>query len=197
VTARALADRGASRVALLDDGGPEAELAAELLSASLGAARVVRTADAGPLLEPLLRLDEGGDPSRAADEARRTLARLIPDALLAHPASKTVLLLGDSLPPEPLLPLGDVWAGEIARIAGGWSAPPAVRAMAEAAGGIDRLDAALRAWVDGRDPAALQALPAPVTARVRGAFEAGRAGRLYPRVVPKLGGRTLFVDLWE
>jgi hypothetical protein len=197
VTARALVDRGASRVALLDDGGPEAELAAGLLAASLGAARVVRVAETGPLLDPLLRLEEGGDPSRAADEARRTLARLVPDAVAAHPANKTALLLGDSLPPEPLLPLGDVWAGEVARLAGGWSAPPAVRAMADAAGGVDRLDAALRARVDGRDPTALEALPAEAAARVRNAFEAGRAGRLYPRIVPKLGARTLFVDLWE
>jgi hypothetical protein len=143
VTARALADRGASRVALLDDGGPEAELAAGLLAATLGAARVVRVAETGPLLEPLLRLDEGGDPSRAADEARRTLARLVPDAVAAHPANKTALLLGASLPPEPLLPLGDLWASEVAALQGGWSAPPEVAALAEAAGGIEALDADL------------------------------------------------------
>jgi hypothetical protein len=183
-------------VARLDDGGPEAELAAELLAAGVGAARVARVTDAGEPLEPLLRA-AGADAARAAEEARRAHARLMDDAVPAHPASKTVLLLSRTLPPEPLLPLGDVYASEVAALAGDWSAPPAVRQIAEAAGGVERLDRALRAWVDKRDPAGLDSLPPPAAERVRRAFAAGRAERLYPRLVPKLVGRTLYVDLWE
>jgi hypothetical protein len=189
VARQCLADRGARRVALLDDGSPEAELAAGILARTLGADGVVRVTADDADLEPLLHL---APRARLADEARRMRARLLDDAVPAHPAHKTELLLGAALPPEPLLPLGDLYAGEVAELAGAWSASDAVRALAEEAGGIDALDAALRRRVEGRDPAALDALPA-----ARRRFEAGRAARLAPRVVPKLGTRTLGADLLE
>jgi hypothetical protein len=179
VARQALADRGASRIALLDDGGPEAELAARLLAPE----RVVRvTAEAG---------------ERLREEARRMRARLIDGAVAAHPGSKTALLLGGELPPEPLLPLGDLWATDVAELAGGWSAPPGVKRIAALAGGIEALDAALRRWADGRAAAALGALPAEAAEAVARALAAGRASRLHPRIVPKIGTRTLGVDLFE
>jgi hypothetical protein len=196
VARQALADRGARRVALLDDGGPEAALAAELLVSTLGEDGVVRVTAGFAEVEPLLRAVEA-DPERVAEEARRMRARLVDSAVVAHPASKTVLLLAERMPPESLLPLGDVYAGEVARITGGWSGPAAVRALADAAGGVDALDAALASWLEARDPAGLDALAPATAARVRAAFTAGRAERTHPRVVPKLGRRTLFVDLWE
>lgn len=195
----ALAGRGAGRVALLDDGGLEAALAARLLEGALGPAAVIRATAAPPEVESLLLHagpDEPGE-ERIAEELRRLRARLVPGALPAHPANKTALLLGGELPPEPLLPLGDLWASEVAEMEGGWSAPPAVRRLAEAAGGIEVLDAALRGWIEGRNPAALQALPGETAREVRAAFAAGRASRLFPRVVPKLGTRTLCLDLFE
>lgn len=199
VARQALAERGLRRVALLDDGGPEATLAARLLEAALGADAVVRVRAAAGEVEPLLLPGGPGeaDPERAAEELRRLRARLVPGALPAHPASKTALLLGGEIPPEPLLPLGDLWAAEAAEFCGGWSAPAAVRRLAEAAGGIEALDAALRGWIDRRDPAALDALPRDAARGVRDAFAAGRASRLAPRVVPKLGTRTLYADLFE
>ncbi|HYW14352.1 MAG TPA: hypothetical protein VE871_20460, partial [Longimicrobium sp.] len=85
----------------------------------------------------------------------------------------------------------------VAVLAGGWSAPPHVTAVAEAAGGIDALDAALRGWIDGRDRAALDRLPREAADRIRVMLAAGSASRRNPRLVPKLGGRTLCLDLME
>ena len=124
-------------------------------------------------------------------------ARLLDGALAAHPAHKTTLLLGPALPPEPLLPLGDLYASEVAELCGGWSGPEEVRAIADGAGGIGALDAALRLWLDRRDPRGLDALPPAVAAEVERRFRAGRAARIAPRTIPKLGTRTLGVDLLE
>ena len=196
VARQALVDRGRSRIALLDDGGPEAELAAAMLRDQLGAERIVLVTaadvDAGPLARIL-----AADATRVGDEVRRMRARLMDDALTAHPASKTALLLGGELPPEPLLPLGDLWATDVLALAGGWSAPADVTALAEEAGGIEALDGVLRRLIDGRDAAALDALPPATVERVRAMLAAGSASRRYPRVVPKLGARTLCADLFE
>lgn len=198
VARQSLADRGLRRLALLDDGGPEAELAARLLDEALGADAVVRVVSGDRALEPLLHhLAPESGAARVGEEVRRLRARLLPGALPAHPANKTALLLGGELPPESLLPLGDLWASEVAELAGDWSADDEVRRLAEDAGGIDALDDALRGWTDRRDPAALDALPGDVPARVRLTFAEGRAARIFPRVVPKLGTRTLYVDLFE
>lgn len=198
VARQSLIDRGAGRVALLDDGSPEAALAARFLALALGNDAVVRVSVEEPEVEPLLHLlPSGVSRERLHDEARRMKARLVEGALAAHPASKTELLLGAALPPEPLLPLGDLYASEVAELCGGWSASAEVRTLAESAGGVEALDAALRRWLDGRDPAALEALPAGIADEVKRRFRAGRAARLAPRIVPKLGTRTLGVDLLE
>ena len=196
VARQALADRRRSRIALLDDGGPEATLAAAILRAELGEDAVVSidTADVDP--GPLLR-GWTADTRRVDEEVRRMRARLKDDALAAHPANKTALLLGGELPPEPLLPLGDLWATDVLALGGGWSASPEVEALARDAGGVETLDGALRPLVDGRDPSALETLPPEIAERVRTMLAAGSASRRYPRIVPKLGARTLFADLQE
>ncbi|HEU4559850.1 MAG TPA: hypothetical protein VFS20_18505, partial [Longimicrobium sp.] len=130
-------------------------------------------------------------------EIRRLRARLTPGALAAHPANKTALLLNATLPPEPLLPLGDLWASEVAELAGGWSAPGTVTRIAGQAGGIEALDDALRAYVDRRDPAGLDALPTEAADAVRRVLAAGRGARMHPVIVPKVGTRTLGVDLFD
>ncbi len=198
VARQALIDRGAHRVALLDDGSPEADLATRFLAAALGDDAVVRVSVDGAGVELLLHLlPSGVSRERLADEARRMKARLLDGALTAHPANKTELLLGSALPPEPLLPLGDLYASEVEGLCGGWSASAEVRALAGEAGGVEALDAALRRWLDGRDSAGLDALPAAVAEQVKRRFRAGRAARLAPRIIPKLGTRTLGVDLLE
>lgn len=197
VARQALADRGRTRIALLDDGGPEAELAARLLERALGEAAVVRVTAGDAGVEPFLPEGQRVAERRAADEARRLRARLMDGVLVAHPANKTTLLLGGEMPPEPLLPLGDLWATDVVALAGGWSAPPEVAALAEAAGGIGALDTALRRRVDGRDPRGLDGLPGEAAERVRGLLAAGGAWRRTPRIVPKLAGRTIGIDLME
>jgi hypothetical protein len=196
VARQALADHGRTRIALLWDGGPEARLAERILTGQLGEERVAAVS-VDPDHADWVAGDLGADRVRAEEEVRRMLARLVDDALPAHPANKTALLLGGALPPEPLLPLGDLWATEVAALAGGWSGPAEVVALAEAAGGIEVLDTALRRRVDGRDPAGLDLLPEAVAERVRHALARGSASRRHPRIVPKLGVRTLCADLFE
>lgn len=198
VARQALADWGAERITLLDDGSPEAELAARWLGAELPAGAVFRVRCGEREVESLLQL-AGPEAERSAVQAegRRLRARLVPGALPASAANKTALLLGGALPPEPLLPLGDLYASEVRELAGGWSAPAAVRAAAEAAGGVDALDRALRALLDGRDPRGLAPLPAACRPVVEQLLAAGAASRTALRVVPKIGTRTLGVDLYQ
>lgn len=198
VARQCLADRGARRIALLDDESPEADFAARILGASLGDEGVVRVGVRRWEVEPLLHLaGPEASPERVHDEVRRLRARLVPDAVVANPANKTELLLGGELPPEPFLPLGDLYASEVAELAGGWSASPEVRAVAQSVGGVEALDAALRRWVDGRAPAGLDDLPPHVAALVELRFAAGRPSRMAPRLVPKVGGRTIGLDLFQ
>jgi hypothetical protein len=197
VARQALADGGAARIALADDGSPEAGLAARLLE-PLGADALLWARADAPGVEPLLHALRGmGAGERAAREAAGLAARLEPDALAAAPENKTVLLLCGPLPTEPFLPLGDLYAGEVAELCGDWSAPEELRTLADAAGGIVRLDGALRAWLDRRDPSGLDRLPAGVAEEVRRLFARGRPSRFAVRLVPKVGYRTLGVDLFE
>ena len=196
VARQALADHGRTRIALLDDDGPEARLAGRILTDQLGEERVFTVGGAPDYTDRVSRDHRVGE-HRAEEEVRRMLARLVHDALPAHPANKTALLLGGALPPEPLLPLGDLWATDVVALAGGWSASPEVVELAEAAGGIEVLDTGLRRLIDGRNPAGLDVLREDVAERVRTALAAGSASRRYPRIVPKLGVRTLCADLFE
>ncbi|HST63486.1 MAG TPA: hypothetical protein VLK84_32545 [Longimicrobium sp.] len=197
VARQALADRGVRRIALLDDGGWEARLAGWLLARTLGKDAVVCVTGDQYGVEPFLPDGDRVADWRVAEEVRRMRARLMDDVLLAHPASKTALLLRGELPPEPLLPLGDLWMTDALALAGSGPLPPHVVAVAEAAGGMEALDAALRGWIDGRDRAALDRLPREAAERVRAMLAAGSASRRNPRIVPKLGGRTLCIDLME
>jgi hypothetical protein len=197
VARQALADRGLARIALLDDGSRQAQLAARMLARTLGEEAVVRVTAAEIDPAPFLAEARHRAAWQVEEEIRRLRARLMEDALPAHPANKTALLLGGELPPEPLLPLGDLWASDVLVLCGACSAPPEIAALARAAGGVPALDDALRALVDGRDPAALERLPREAADQARRMLAAGRSSRRNPRTVPKLGGRTLCIDLME
>jgi hypothetical protein len=196
VARQLLRDRGAERLVLLDDGTPEAALAARLLE-PLGEA-VVRLPQDGPWLDSVLHVAGHGEPGAGErEEAHRFLARLVPGSLSCGARSKTDLVLGGELPPEPFLPLGDLYASEIVELGGGWRGTELARELATAAGGVERLDQALRALLDARDHTALERLPAGAGERVAAALATGSSARAYPRLVPKLGTRTLGVDLFE
>lgn len=199
VVRQAVEDAGAAGVVLLEAGTPEGMLAAEWAARSLGAARVWR-ADAPP--------DEAHDrhgglatpPSLPRAEAERAAGRVLAarlGALLAHPSNKTALLLSRSAPPESLLPLGDLYASQVAALAGGWSLPDEVRDLAERLGGIEVLDAALMKLFEHRAPAAaLEPLGAGEGAELVARLDAARFARARVGLVPKLGRRTLGVDLF-
>lgn len=196
VARQALHDWGATRVALLDDGSPEAELAGAWLAAALPAGALLRLSEPLPELESLLQA-AGVAAESARAEALRVSARAVDGALVANPVNKTALLLGGPLPPEPFLPLGDLYASEIRAVTGGWSAPESVRGVVELAGGLEALDAALGAHLERRDPAGLAALPAEAREEVERALARGRASRTLGRLVPKIGYRTIGLDLFQ
>ncbi|HSJ14949.1 MAG TPA: hypothetical protein VK939_11070 [Longimicrobiales bacterium] len=134
---------------------------------------------------------------RALGEARVWPAGSGGAGLVAHPANKTVLLLAPVH--APLLPLGDLYASQVEALAGAWSAPPDVAALAEAAGGIAMLDGALQRWLErgqGPEPA-FRLLGTALAARLEALLARNRAARWRPGLVPKLGARTLGVDLFE
>lgn len=198
VAAQALLDWGADRVALLDDATPEFALALEWLRDRLGQQGVIAVTADRQALESLLQLSGGSENSGEVEaELRRMTARLDPKSLIASAANKTTLLLNGPIPPDPLLPLGDLYASEVAQLAGECSVPRRVRALADRCGGIDRLDAALRRYIDDRDPEGLSSLGSENKQEVLAALDSGRASRLWSRIVPKIGRRTLGLDLFE
>lgn len=203
VVRQAVRNAGAKGIVIMDDGTPEARLTIEWCTLAVGAEDVVAIAPPPPAavesIMAALGVGEASD-SVAIEEAHRFQVRLVAasrGALLAHPANKTALLLGTAMPPEPLLPLGDLYASQIREIMGEWSAPDEVCRLADEAGGIDALDAALSEWLEGRRSLddALRQLPAASDA-VRRALKAGRFWRRRVGLVPKLGFRTLGIDLF-
>jgi hypothetical protein len=187
VVAGAVDAAAARGVVVLEEWTPEGELLYEWLVEELGEERVWRAAS---LRHRLIASDRPPALFTAAAEA---------GALVAHPAHKTALLLGGRIPLADLLPLGDVWASQVERLTGRWTASPELDEAAAAAGGIGALDAALRRMVEAREEpsAALASLPLAAAQQVALLYERGRFYRMRPRLVPKLGPRTLGVDLFD
>lgn len=186
VIEQALRDAGARAIVLLDDGSPEAGLARAWLAPLGGALLTEAGAAADPDAEEELR-------RRARVRARAA------GALTASAANKTALLLTPVGPPEPLLPLGDLYASQIEALCGAWSAPAEVRALADAAGGIAALDGALVARIERRRPegSAFGALPPEVRSALGARLAEGRWWRRRAGLVPKLGMRSIGADLLE
>jgi len=141
---------------------------------------------------------EGTDPGASAELVRAAgrIAAAGRGALVVHPVNRTALLLGD-IPPEPLLPLGDVPASVIQTCTGGWSGSESVTSLANRAGGVEALDRALFRWLERREPFAVATseLAPEVACALRSRFQAGRFGRRRAGLVPKLGYRTVGHDL--
>ena len=195
VLRQAVADCGASGIIVLDADTPEGELVLAWAMRALGPERVhaARDIPAG--------WSAGASSEVAGTELRRTAARVLAarhDWVLTHPASKTVLLLARQMPPEPMLPLGDLYASQVREMAGGCTLPDDVAALAELAGGVDALDRALHGWLEERRSLddALAGLPAAAGHAIRGRLQRNRPQRRWPKRVPKLSARTLWIDVF-
>jgi hypothetical protein len=179
----ALRASGKSGLVVLDDGSPEAALLIHWCGEYL----------AGPFWSA-----EGQPEALVELRVRALHLAAEKSALMAWPANKTALLLGRDRPGEPLLPLGDLYATQIRELARGWSVPADVQLIVDSAGGLDCVDEALHAIYEGWSTAEKGAEHLPVKAR--GPFlEAVRAGRFWrqrPGLVPKLGTRTIGIDLF-
>ncbi|MEX2282982.1 MAG: hypothetical protein WEE89_10915 [Gemmatimonadota bacterium] len=193
---------GCDGIVILNDGSPEASLLNHWCRRTLGEARVWSATSAG-------------DSSRDMEALRytaRTMARER-NALTANPANKTALLLGIGMPPEPLLPLGDLYATQIESMADSWSAPPEVLELVDnvrkfardasnadikPASGIYAVDEALRAMFEGWRPAqeAVSGLPEPTRGPFLEAVRRGRFWRERAGLIPKLSTRTIGIDLF-
>ena len=193
VIAEAVRAAGASGVILLDDETPEGGLAHEWLVEALGPERVWRGAAVASNVQ-----GTGADRRDAQLLGAWQLARER-SGLIADPSSRTALLLGGALPRADLFPLGDLYASQIERLAGGSTLAHEIATLARRAGGLEALDAALARLVDARLPAdtALHALDDEVAHELLRLYERGRYYRLRPRLVPKLSARTLGVDLFD
>jgi hypothetical protein len=110
------------------------------------------------------------------------------DTLLLSSANKTELMLSTARPRADVYPLGDLYATDVAGFAGGFELSDEVGAMVTRFGGIVALDGALRAFLEERRGTA-QAELEQWLARAR--FVRQQIG-----VVPKLGARTLGIDLF-
>jgi hypothetical protein len=189
VVQQTLAATGREAVVILDDWSPEASLAADWCALAIGEANVVRATLDG--------LDPGLVPEEVLRGHARALARQR-NALTAHAANKTTLLLTRDFPPEPLLPLGDLYASQVATLAGGWSGPAWVRSLARSAGGIEAIDHALMLHCEGWNRADEAAAHLPEEARgpFLEALRAGRFWREHAGLIPKLSGRTIGIDLF-
>jgi hypothetical protein len=193
VIAEAVRSAHAGGVVILDDWTPEGALAHEWLTGALGEPRVWRAAALASNVHA-----EDLDRSDAQLPGAWRCAREH-SALIAHPSSKTALLLGGPPPRADLFPFGDVYASQLERLAGACGVPDDVAQLARDAGGIQAVDAALARLVDARVPAAaaLAPLDEAVAGELLRMYERGRYFRLRPRLIPRLSARTLGIDLFD
>ena len=111
-------------------------------------------------------------------------------------ANKTELLLGQP-PRADVYPLGDLYASDIEDLAGSYEIGGAVKRLADAAGGVRALDRALRSLLEERrEPNQAFAHIPQVRDDVLEQLQNSRFRRLHIGVVPKIGARTLGIDLF-
>ena len=191
--------RGCDGFVLASPPSPEATLLAE----RLGDALLVPDAEDGRALADTLAGRYGVAPRLARDLAWRALAAArgagpaLGDErrawLVVAATHKLALLLDPAPPPARVLPLGDVWAGEIRAVAGDVSLPPVLQGMARET--VDAVEDALRAYLEHGHPMrdAFSRLTPRWGRRVLEAIDAASGNRRAP-LVPKLTAWTVGVD---
>lgn len=197
-----LQDRGAGGVVLAAPPGPESSLLGGwLVDAGI---RVLRPSPrrvealAGALHGVPPGEDGEGNALLEAEECWRAVGRILArneGFMVAGAVNRTgLLLLGADLPPEPLLPLGDVPASRILELAGACSLPGPFAPLAGDPGVVAALDRYL-AHREGRLPGDAPALAPELEGEVLGQLAAGRWALGAPVVIPRLGSRTPGPDL--
>jgi hypothetical protein len=137
-----------------------------------------------------LMLDQAAIPQADYSDVRGTLT--------AHPINKTALLVGNFIPRVDLLPLGDLYASQVSMLGGSWTGDEQVNRLAGEAGGIEALDAILMRLIEGRwTPAELRDVPAALCDGILAALSQSRFRRARAGLVPKLGTRTIGIDLLD
>lgn len=142
-------------------------------------------------------IETGPAANRATEICRAAGGVAGRGGLSVSAASKTDLLLGGGTAAD-LLPFGDLYATELATLGLPVALTENVMELATRCGGPETLDAVLQRYFNRRqrwEPAA-RALPADVAAEIWRALEAARFRRGRTGLVPKLGARTLGIDLY-
>jgi hypothetical protein len=116
-------------------------------------------------------------------------------ALTVSAACKTQLLLATDPLSADLYPLGDLYARDLATFGVSIDGDE-VKELAESAGGIEKLDGALHKLLDERRvaDAAFADLP-HIRDAVMMRLQKARFHRAHMGIVPKLGARTIGIDL--
>lgn len=112
-------------------------------------------------------------------------------------ACKTDLLLGADVQAD-VFPYGDLYYSQVKEIAGNAKVSDSVAAVAEACGGLDALEQALILYYDRRMDwaTAVAHLPAEARELLWQKLEQARFRRKSYGIVPKLGPRTIGIDLY-
>jgi hypothetical protein len=184
---------GCRGVVLASPPGPEAAL----LGRWLGETLPLRRPDAGAVSDVAGALAAGGAPGRHVEAlAWQVVAAaqgLAQDLLLLGATNKTVLLLEDAPLPARVLPLGDLWASDVARWIGDATVPTVVGDPSH--GNVAIVDASLRAYlVEGVAPEVAFGPLGGDAPRIRAALDAAERRRR-GLVVPKLEAWTAGIDL--
>ncbi len=120
-----------------------------------------------------------------------------PGALLVSAQNKTDLLLAGPTARADLYPLGDLYASQVAGFCGDCELTDATVRLVAAAGSVEQLDQALRWLLDERrdEATAFAALP-ELRATVLDQMQQTRFRRAHTGIIPKLGARTIGIDLF-
>lgn len=201
VVAEAIREAGAQGVVLTSSPRPETSLlerwfGAAAITVKVPDAEVVRAvADS---LDVILAGDASAGVARSNEEARRAAARVIANHEGLIPVSavnKTELIWAERLPPEPLLPLGDLYASQIHTLTGACTVPPPLVGIEPHR--LRAVDEAISQVVDDgvRPDVAFAELPPELRDATFSAMHRSAWRGTLPPVVPKLSRRTLAVDL--
>ena len=118
------------------------------------------------------------------------------DSILLSAANKTELLLGQP-PRADLYPLGDLYATDVERLGADFELSDDVRRLVSKAGGVQHLDEALRGLFEHRrDPAQAFAQVPQLRDDVLRRLDKNRLRLRTIALVPKIGARTLGIDLF-